>query len=210
MYKRLLSLLLAALLALGLYPTAMAVTIIEDPDLPAPIKGYDPDDPGNPYPYGLPVTDYIPDDLQSIFDYGTRNRAANNQGSIPDEMWDNTILRALEYTGYDVRRQKSKGQLYKNGYIGKKLKTNDPSVLSDIGYWSSGACPNGDETVTASGTATGKAPKISYFESNGLVCASFVTYYLCNYLLNIEGIDTSHIYEKVKELGTDGKAYYLT
>lgn len=210
LHKRLLSLLMVLLLVLGMFPAAMAATVDEDPDLPAPIRGYDPSDPDNPYPYGFPVTDYIPEELQSVLDSGIRTRAATNQGSIPDEMWDNTILRALEYTGYDVQRQKSKGQLYKNGYIGKKLKTNDPSVLSDIGYWSSGACPNGDETVTASGTATGKAPKISYFESNGLVCASFVTYYLCNYLPNIEGIDTSHIYEKAKELGTDGKTYYLT
>lgn len=210
LHKRLLSLLMVLLLVLGMFPAAMAATVDEDPDLPAPIRGYDPSDPDNPYPYGLPVTDYIPEELQSVLDNGIRTRSATNQGSIPDEMWDNTILRALEYTGYDVQRQKSKGQLYKNGYIGKKLKTNDPSVLSDIGYWSSGACPNGDETVTASGTATGKAPKISYFESNGLVCASFVTYYLCNYLPNIEGIDTSHIYEKAKELGTDGKTYYLT
>lgn len=210
LHKRLLSLLMVLLLVLGIFPAAMAATVDEDPDLPAPIRGYDPSDPDNLYPYGLPVTDYIPEELQSVLENGIRTRVATNQGSIPDEMWDNTILRALEYTGYDVQRQKSKGQLYKNGYIGKKLKTNDPSVLSEIGYWSSGACPNGDETVTASGTATGKAPKISYFESNGLVCASFVTYYLCNYLPNIEGIDTSHIYEKVKELGTDGKAYYLT
>ena len=39
-------------------------------------------------------------------------------------------------------------------------------------------------------------------------CTLFGSY--PNYLPNIEGIDTSHIYEKVKELGTDGKAYYLT
>ena len=99
------------------------------------------------------------------------------------------ILRALEYTGYDVQYLKKNGYLYVRQYIGSSLKTNAPQVLSDIGYWSTGACPN------------------------GLVCASFVTYYLCNYLPNIEGVDTSAIYEKAKEMGADtsnSSLYYLT
>lgn len=209
-FTRLLSLLLVLVLTLGMFPTAMAATIDEDTDLPDPIAGYDPNDPDNPYPYGLPVTEYIPEDVQELLNSGVMLMADDNQGSIPDEMWDNTILRALEYTGYDVQRQKDKGQLYKYLYIGSRLPNNDSAVLSDIGYWSSGACPNGDETIADSSTVTGKAPNISYFERNGLVCASFVTYYLCNYLPNIEGVDTSKVYEKAKELGSDGNAYYLT
>ena len=183
-------------------------------ELMEPVTGYDPNDPDNPYPYGLPVTEYIPEDvleyIQLSTEYGFSLMAADNQGSIPDEMWDNSILRALEYTGYDVQRQKDKGQLYQYLYIGSRLPSNDPSVLSDISYWSSGSCPNGDETVADSRTPTGKAPNISYFESNGLVCASFVTYYLCNYLPNVEGVDTSVVYEKAKEVGSSGNAYYLT
>ena len=211
-HKRLLSLLLVFILTLGMFPTAMAATIEEDPDLPAPIEGYDPNDPDNPYPYGLPVTEYIPEDVQEFINSGVMLMADDNQGSIPDEMWDNTILRALEYTGYDVQRQKDKGQLYQYPYIASRLKTNDPAVLSDISYWDSGACPNGDETVDDPTTVTGKAPKISYFESNGLVCASFATYFLCNYLPNIEGVDTSVVYEKAKEMGMDSSTnhYYLT
>lgn len=130
-HKRLLSLLLVFILTLGMFPTAMAATV-DDTDLPAPIEGYDPNDPDNPYPYGLPVTEYIPEDVQNIIDYGVSLMADDNQGSIPDEMWDNAILRALEYTGYDVQRQKDKGQLYQYLYIGSRLKTNDPSVLSDV------------------------------------------------------------------------------
>ena len=210
---RILTLLLAMVLMFGLFPGVAQASAYEDPDLPAPIEGYSPLDPDNPYPYGIPMTDVVPEDILERINNGMEGiklRAAANQGSIPDEMWDNTILRALEYTGYDVQKQKDNGQLYEYRYIGSRLKTNDPSTLSDIGYWESGSCPNGDETVDDSSTPTGKAPNISYFERQGLVCASFVTYYLCNYLPNIEGIDTSTVYNKAKEMGSDGNYYYLT
>ena len=210
---RILTLLLAMVLMFGLFPGVAQASAYEDPDLPAPIEGYDPLDPDNPYPYGLPVTEYIPEDELARLNGGVSTfalRAAAGQGSIPDEMWDNTILRALEYTGYDVQRQKDKGQLYVYEYIASRLKTNDPQVLSDISYWESGSCPNGDETVADSSTPTGRAPNIGYFESNGLVCASFATYYLCNYLPNVEGIDTSVVYNKAKEMGASGNYYYLT
>lgn len=212
-FMRLLSLLLVCVLLLGTIPAAMAASVKDDPDLPEPIQGYDPNDPDNPYPYGYPMTDVVPEDILERINNGMQGiklKAAANQGSIPDHMWDNTILRALEYTGYDLQKQKDNGQLYEYRYFGSRLKTNDPDVLSDIGYWSSGSCPNGDETVDDASTPTGKAPNISYFERQGLVCASFVTYYLCNYLPNIEGIDTSTVYNKAKELGTDGNYYYLT
>lgn len=210
---RILTLLLAVVLMFGLFPGVAQASAYEDPDLPAPIEGYSPLDPDNPYPYGLPMTDVVPEDILERINNGMEGiklKAARSQGSIPDHMWDNTILRALEYTGYDLQKQKDKGQLYEYRYFGSRLKTNDPDVLSDIGYWESGSCPNGDETVADSSTPTGKAPNISYFERQGLVCASFVTYYLCNYLPNIEGIDTSTVYNKAKEMGSDGNHYYLT
>ena len=210
---RILTLLLAMVLMFGLFPGVAQASAYEDPDLPAPIEGYSPLDPDNPYPYGIPMTDVVPEDILERINNGMEGiklKAARSQGSIPDEMWDNTILRALEYTGYDVQKQKDNNQLYEYRYIGSRLKTNDPSTLSDIGYWESGSCPNGDETVDDSSTPTGKAPNISYFERQGLVCASFVTYYLCNYLPNIEGIDTSTVYNKAKEMGSDGNYYYLT
>lgn len=213
-FLQLLSLLLVCVLMLGSIPAVMAASAEDDPDLPEPIAGYDPNDPDNPYPYGVPMTDVVPEDILERINngmFGISLMAADNQGSIPDNMWDNTILRALEYTGYDVQKQKDNGQLYEYRYIGSRLKTNDPDVLSDIGYWESGSCPNGDETVDDPTTVTGKAPNISYFESNGLVCASFVTYYLCNYLPNIEGIDTSTVYEMAKQKGAGSNgAYYLT
>ena len=231
-HKQLLSLLLVFVLVLGLMPSVFAATDagaqpITDPapiggsatedelrwaelaaDLPEAIKGYDPLDPDNPYPYGVPVDNFYPGWVLEDDPYAVAPMA--DMSKIPEEMYDNAILRALEYTGYDVQWLKDKGYLYVSNYIASSLKTNAPSVLSDIGYYSSGACPNGDETIADSSTVSGRAPKISYFESNGMVCASFVTYYLCNYLPNIEGVDTSTIYNKVKEVGTEGNAYYLT
>ena len=210
---RILTLLLAIALMFGLFPGVAQASAYEDPDLPAPIEGYSPLDPDNPYPYGVPMADVVPEEILERINNGMEGiklKAARSQGNIPDHMWDNTILRALEYTGYDLQKQKDKGQLYEYRYFGSRLKTNDPSTLSDIGYWSSGSCPNGDETVADASTPTGRAPNISYFERQGLVCASFVTYYLCNYLPNIEGIDTSTVYNKAKEMGTDGNYYYLT
>ena len=231
-HKQLLSLLLVFVLVLGLMPSVFAATdigtqpitepmpsdgtISDDAlrwaelaaELPEPIKGYDPLDPDNPYPYGMPVDNFYPGWVLEDDPYAVAPMA--DMSRIPEEMYDNAILRALEYTGYDVQWLKDKGYLYVSNYIASSLKTNAPSVLSDIGYYSSGACPNGDETIADSSTVSGRAPKISYFESNGMVCASFVTYYLCNYLPNIEGVDTSTIYNKVKEVGTEGNAYYLT
>ena len=231
-HKQLLSLLLVFVLVLGLMPSVFAATDagaqpIADPepiggsvtedalrwaelaaDLPEAIKGVDPLDPDNPYPYGVPVDNFYPGWVLEDDPYAVAPMA--DMSKIPEEMYDNAILRALEYTGYDVQWLKDKGYLYVSNYIASSLKTNAPSVLSDIGYYSSGACPNGDETIADSSTVSGRAPKISYFESNGMVCASFVTYYLCNYLPNIEGVDTSTIYNKVKEVGTEGNAYYLT
>ena len=233
--KQLLSLLLVFVLVLGLMPSVFAATdagtqpiteptpsdgtISEDElrwaelaaELPDPIEGYDPLDPDNPYPYGIPVDNFYPGWLLEADHYAINPLADMDQ--IPDEMYDSMILRALAYTGYNVQWLKDKGYLFVAEYIASSLKKNAPSVLSDIGYYQSGACPNGDETVADSSTVTGKAPNISYFESNGLVCASFVTYYLCNYLPNIEGVDTSVIYDKVKEKGADSNyddVYYLT
>lgn len=92
---------------------------------------------------------------------------------------------ALAYTGYDVQGQKNDGTIF------KVFSNAAPaSVRSNIGY---GTGPAGTETVTKAGTATGLAPDIAKFESNGLCCASYVSYVYFNYLPNIAGIDTSGI-----------------
>ena len=122
---------------------------------------------------------------------------------IPDKMLDNPIVRALAYTGYNVQKQKDNGTIYQTGHYGGALKRNAPSILSDIHYSTS---LTGKETVSDSSTVTGKAPNIARFEQYGLCCASFVTYYICNYLPNIEGLDTQFITDAINATGTNSQA----
>lgn len=122
---------------------------------------------------------------------------------IPDKMLDNSIVRALAYTGYNVQKQKDNGTIYQTGHYGGALKRNAPDVLSDIHY---GTATSGKETVSDSSTVTGKAPNIARFEQYGLCCASFVTYYICNYLPNIEGVDTQFITDAINATGMNSQA----
>ena len=216
--KRMLSLLLALLLVMGLPMSAMAATNdggSTDVDsesteglsaehqaiLDALPEAYISDDPDNPYPYGLPVDNLFPEEDP----YGIMLMA--DMGAIPDEMYDNAILRALEYTGYDVQWLKDNGYLYVRQYVSSNLKNNAPDVLSDIGYDDYSPYCNGDETVADANTISGKAPNIAKFEEQGLVCASFVSYYINNYLPNIEGVDTSHIHEAIKATTMNNGSY---
>ncbi len=122
---------------------------------------------------------------------------------IPAAMLDNPILRALEYTGYNVQKQKDNGTIYQSGYYGSRLLTNAPDILTAIPYSTD---LSGKETVTDNSSKTGLAPDISKFERNGLCCASFVTYFLCNYLPNIEGSDTGFILDAINAVGTNSQA----
>lgn len=122
---------------------------------------------------------------------------------IPEEMLDNSIIRALEYTGYDVQTQKNNGTIYQSGYYSSSLANTAPGILSDISY---GLSMSGKETTKDSATITGLAPDIAKFEQYGLCCASFVTYFICNYLPNIEGVDTSLISNAIKETGMNSQA----
>ena len=159
------------------------------------------DDPAHPYPYGLPVDNLFPEEIQR------RAMMRASMSAIPSEMYDNSILRALEYTGYDVQWLKNNGYLYVRQYVSSNINSYAPQVLSDIGYDDYSPFCNGDETVSNSSTISGKAPDIARFESQGLVCASFVTYYLCNYLPNIEGIDTTWIHDAVKATTMSNGSY---
>ena len=80
---------------------------------------------------------------------------------LPANMVDHSILRALEYTGYNVQQQKNDGTLYQSGSYGSRAPA---SVLSDISY---GTSTSGQETVADSSTPTGKAPNIALFEQKG-------------------------------------------
>lgn len=96
---------------------------------------------------------------------------------LPENMIDSPILRALEYTGYDVQKQKDNGTLYQSGHYGSSIPSD---ILSGINY---GTSTSGKETVADSSTPTGRAPDIDKFLDKGLCCASFVTYYF-NYIIN--------------------------
>ena len=168
---------------------------------PDPIVAENPYDPDWPYPYGLPVDNVFPEEQND----GIMLLA--DMDAIPDEMYDSYILRALEYTGFDVQWLKDNGYLYVRQYVSSNLNTYAPEVLSDIGYDDYSPYLNGDETVADSTTVTGKAPNIASFETNGLVCASFVSYYWNNYLPNIEGIDTTWIHEAIKATTMNNGSY---
>ena len=86
---------------------------------------------------------------------------------IPSDMLDNKYLDALAYTGYDVQAQKNDGSIFVT--YGSRVSA---SIRSNITYDTG---PSGLETVTKSGTATGKAPDIAKYESSGLCCASYVS-----------------------------------
>ena len=119
---------------------------------------------------------------------------------LPDEMLDHPILRALAYTGYDVEQQIADGTLYQSGSYGSRTPSN---ILSGINY---GTSTSGQETVADSSTVTGKAPDIARFQQYGLCCASFVSYFILNYLPNIEGVDTSYIQEAIDATGWNSQA----
>lgn len=119
---------------------------------------------------------------------------------LPEEMVDHSILRALAYTGYNVDKQIADGTLYQYGHYGSRIPTE---ILSGINY---GTSTSGFETVADDSTVTGLAPNIARYQEYGLCCASFVTYYICNYLPNIEGVDTQFITDAIKATGWNSQA----
>lgn len=128
--------------------------------------------------------------------------AAAVASDLPQNMADSPILRALQYTGYDVQAQKDNGTLYRSGSYGSRTPA---SIRSKISY---GTSCSGKETVADSSTATGKAPNIAKFKQSGLCCASFVTYYLCNYLPNIERADTQFILDAINATGRKSQSVF--
>ena len=118
---------------------------------------------------------------------------------LPENMIDSPILRALEYTGYDVQKQKDNGTLYQSGHYSSSIPSY---ILSSITY---GTSTSGKETIVDSSTPTGLAPNIALFMEKGLCCASFVTYYF-NYLINVEGADAQFIMDAVNATGWNSQA----
>lgn len=180
-------------------------------ELPTPIEEYFPYDPSIRYPYGVPVDNYYPSSILGESELGMLSddgiSVTADMSAIPENMYDNAILRALEYTGFDVQWLKDNGYLYVAQYVSSNLKNNAPNVLSNIGYDDYSPFLNGDETVVDSSTVSGKAPDIASFEKNGMVCASFVTYFIGNYLPNIEGVDTTNVMDAIKATTVNNGSY---
>lgn len=127
--------------------------------------------------------------------------SAARQTDIPQNMWNNSVLRSLEYTGYNLDQQKADGTLY-------VLYGNDTikyMPTPNIRYPEDGiTCVNGTYTdwVGKGNTGgykytskTGLAPIISHAREHNWVCASYFGYYVYAYLPNIEGVDLGHFLE---------------
>ncbi len=125
---------------------------------------------------------------------------ASPAADLPANMLDSSILRALEYTGYDVQAQKNDGTLYQSGSYGKNVPEH---ILSGIGY---GTSLTGRETIVDRSTYTGIAPDLAKFRQYGLCCAGFVTYYISNYLPNIEGANTQFITDAINATAMNTQA----
>ena len=100
--------------------------------LPDPIEEYFPFAPEIKYPYGEPQDNFYPSSLFEADPYALMPLA--DMSAIPDNMYDNSILRALAYTGYDVQWLKNNGFLYVAEYVSSNINNYRPEVLSDIGY----------------------------------------------------------------------------
>lgn len=93
---------------------------------------------------------------------------------------DNIFLDAMIYTGYNIQKHRSDGNMWVYILAAKKRGLG---YLSDITY--GGGCLGYE-------TKNGK-PDLDAFKRGGLVCASYVTYVYFNYLPNVAGIDTSSL-----------------
>lgn len=94
------------------------------------------------------------------------------------DLENNVFLDALEYTGYNLKKHRADGLMWKYILSNDKKHRN---WLSNITF---GGGSTGLETQNG-------LPNIQKFEKGGLVCASFATYVYFNYLPNVAKIDTS-------------------
>ena len=101
--------------------------------------------------------------------------------TTPENIDDNIFMDSLIYTGYNIEKHIEDGMMWEYLLAAKK---RDRGWLSNITY-------NGGSTGYE--TTEEGLPDISFFERNGLVCASYVTYVYFNYLPNVVGIDTSEL-----------------
>lgn len=108
---------------------------------------------------------------------------------------NNIFMDSLVYTGYNITKHRQDGRMWE--YILSADKRG-LGYLSGVSY---GGGSSGYET-----NADGK-PDIAYFEKGNLVCASYVTYVIFNYLPNVAGIDTSALTRPEKSVSAH--SFYL-
>lgn len=109
----------------------------------------------------------------------------NIKSNIPIGMQTSVYMEALAYIGYNVQGQIKNNTLFKT--YGSKAKAYNSKVKYGFaGDGNSGAY--GYETVNG-------LPNLTKFKNEGLVCGSFVTYVLFNYMPNVAGINTQNLKE---------------
>ena len=129
------------------------------------------------------------------------------QTDIPQNMWDNSALRSLEYLGYNLDQQKADGTLYVlwgNDSI-KYMPSPYPFYPTDTGIgingdnlqWVGKGNYGGGYKYTSK---TGYAPWVEGFQKEGLVCAGYIAYYVFGYLPHIEGVNISRFEDNYKNI----------
>lgn len=127
-------------------------------------------------------------------------KSSSPAADIPTEMLESYVMDSMKYVGYKVDKHAKMGTLLLDRASGPRTPM---SVRSGIKY---GGGPSGQETVKDKSTPTGKAPNLKKFRSQGMCCASFVSYYYLNYLPNIAGVDTDYIKKAVKKSGMNSQS----
>lgn len=103
----------------------------------------------------------------------------------------NVFMDALEYTGYNLKKHRADGNMWKYIYAADK---RGMGYLSSISY---GGASSGYEV-------TGGKPDVAAMaKKGGLVCASYVTYVYFNYLPNVAGISTSMLDKPAKPINAN-------
>lgn len=103
----------------------------------------------------------------------------------------NVFMDALEYTGYNLKKHRADGNMWKYIYAADK---RGMGYLSSISY---GGASSGYEV-------TGGKPDVAAMaKKGGLVCASYVTYVYFNYLPNVAGISTNMLDKPAKPINAN-------
>ena len=108
-----------------------------------------------------------------------------------ENLENNVFFDSLIYTGYNIEKHRSDGLMWHYVLAAHK---RGKGWLSDITY---NGGSEGYETTEEG------LPDISFFEKNGLVCASYATYVYFNYLPNVANIDTSELTKPEQSYNAD-------